>query len=248
MAYIILTSGGFELDRLKLIDPVLIGRSAECDLPVRDVLMSRRHCRLEPHGRNWRIIDLQSKNGTHHRGNPIQRRTLEDGDELRLGRTTLQFFTGEFQPALNENIKKPRRPADPFEALAGTVSGMVLDQESAEPAPMESQIEPFFSPSGGTQTASVELLVRSAPALRPAPTPIPRSIARQCGLRRPVYRQIDDISLQVVPQLLVEPEMLPATPAVLPAPVEWRLVLGLSAASAITILLVLSGWLRAVFS
>jgi len=256
MPYIIITSGGQELDRLKLHDPILIGRSTECDLPVRDVLMSRRHCRLEPAGRGWRIVDLQSKNGIHLDGQRIERRVLADGDVVRLGRTKVQFCAGEFQPAPARQLKKPVRPADPFEALAGTISGMALEQEAAEsanqfasPSPWHERVEVSVAWSaGGSQTAvlGTELLAQPARARRPMPMPFPRPILRQCGLRRPVMRQVEDVSLQVMPQLLVEPDLPAAAPAVGRAGVEWRLVLVLAAGSAATVLLFLSNWWRAM--
>ena len=247
MPYIILTSEGQELDRLKLVDPILIGRSTECDLPVRDVLMSRRHCRLEPAGRGWRIIDLDSKNGLHFGTEKIQRRTLCDGDELRLGRTTIQFFAGEFQPAPPNLYAKPQRPADPFEALAGTISGMVLDQESDSlhhdhPESTQHTLLPYF-----TQWNSVETVGQAARYLRPAPTPMPKPLPRQSGLRRPIHRPVDDLSLQVMPNLLIEPALLTAPTIHAPA-VEWRLLMVLAIGSAATVLLFTSNWLRIVLS
>ncbi|MCC7349904.1 MAG: FHA domain-containing protein [Phycisphaerales bacterium] len=249
MPYIILSSEGQELDRLKLVDAILIGRSTECDLPVRDVLMSRRHCRLEPAGRGWRIVDLQSKNGLHFGTEQIERKTLSDGDELRLGRTTLRYCAGEFQPAPPELSIKPQRPADPFEALAGTISGMVLEQQTEEPAFHTGWAEPFSepSPSHFAQWGDAQLVGQMVHAQRPAPTPMPRPHSRPSGLRRPIQRPVDDVSLQVTPNLLAEP--IHYTAATLHAPsVEWRLLLVLAIGSAATVLLFMSNWWRTVLS
>lgn len=249
MPYIILTSGGQELDRLKLVDPILIGRSAECDLPVRDVLMSRRHCRVEPAGRGWRIVDLESKNGIHLGTEKIQRRMLADGDVLRLGRTNVQFFAGEFQPAPNDRPAKPVRPADPFEALAGTISGMVLEQETAEPATSHGwqnttseSAMPNMARWIGTELAGQPVITH-----RPAPIPMPRPMPmpRQSGLRRTTHRQMDDVSLQVMPHLLNEPAACAHVPIQAPS-VEWRLLLVLAIGSAATVLLFTSSWFRTV--
>lgn len=258
MPYIIITTGGQEVDRLKLVDPILIGRSAECDLPVRDVLMSRRHCRLEPAGRGWRMVDLQSKNGIHLDGERIQRRVLADGDQLRLGRTTIQFLTGAFEPPPQGRSTKPIRPADPFEALSGTISGMVLDQEAAGPSshpvsplswhdPSEESVA-WFVDRPTVAMMGTELLAQPTRSQRPAPFPIPRPIMRQCGLRRPVMRQVDDVSLQVMPQQLAELPLPAAIHVAAPTAVEWGLVLSLAAGSAVTVLLFMSDWLRMMLS
>lgn len=133
MAFIILTSDDGEIGRQALEGPVVVGRSPECAVSVRDVRMSRQHCRIEPMGEGWAIADLGSKNGTLLKGEPVQLRVLEDGDELLLGRTRLKYHSGPLIPAPAE-VKKAsaskngrRRPADPMEAFSDTMSGVVLD-------------------------------------------------------------------------------------------------------------------------
>ena len=42
MPYIILTANGQELQRANLTGPTIIGRSPECQVSVRDILLSRR--------------------------------------------------------------------------------------------------------------------------------------------------------------------------------------------------------------
>jgi predicted component of type VI protein secretion system len=132
MAYLIFTANGEEFDRRELEGPVVLGRAPDCDISVPDIMLSRHHCRLEPAVHDdcegWRIIDLHSKNGVHLRGRPIKGpHDLHDGEELRLGRTRITFRAGEFvPPAPHVRRRGVIRPADPAEALAGTVTGMVL--------------------------------------------------------------------------------------------------------------------------
>jgi predicted component of type VI protein secretion system len=132
MAYLIFTANGEEFDRRELEGPVVLGRAPDCDISVPDIMLSRHHCRLEPAVHDdcegWRIIDLHSKNGVHLRGRPIRGpHDLHDGDELRLGRTRITFMAGTFvPPAPHVRRRGVIRPADPAEALAGTVTGMVL--------------------------------------------------------------------------------------------------------------------------
>jgi pSer/pThr/pTyr-binding forkhead associated (FHA) protein len=127
MAYVIFIANGEEIDRRELSGPVTVGRAPDCDIVIRDILLSRHHCRLEPAGRGWAVFDLHSKNGTHLHGHPVERHALKEGDELRMGRTRLVFRAGEFVPA-PARARKPavNRAVDPHEALSGTVSGMYV--------------------------------------------------------------------------------------------------------------------------
>jgi pSer/pThr/pTyr-binding forkhead associated (FHA) protein len=138
MAWIIVSANGEEIERreLRAGSPVVIGRSSECDLAVRDLLLSRTHCRLEPVGAHaWKIIDLGSKNGTRVGWQRVQTHALRDGDHLRMGRTRLEYRTGPFEQGDRRPGRKDRlvRPADPHEALSGTVTDFVLiDDESGQ--------------------------------------------------------------------------------------------------------------------
>jgi predicted component of type VI protein secretion system len=119
MAYIVVSFKDQEIGRWPLNGPLSIGRSTECDIVVRDILLSRRHCQIVPYRSGWIATDLGSKNGTKCEGRLITRRGLGDGDVLQLGKTTVRFQIGRLAP---NHRPPPKRPADPFEALSGTVS------------------------------------------------------------------------------------------------------------------------------
>jgi predicted component of type VI protein secretion system len=146
MAWIIVSANGEELERreLRAGSPVVIGRSPECELAVRDLLLSRTHCRIEPVGpRGWKVVDLGSKNGTRVGWQRVQTHALRDGDHLRMGRTRLEYRTGPFEAGEQRPARRDRlvRPADPHEALSGTVTDFVLlDDEGGQG--MEE--DPFF--------------------------------------------------------------------------------------------------------
>jgi pSer/pThr/pTyr-binding forkhead associated (FHA) protein len=53
-------------------DVVRIGRSAESEIVIDDVAISRAHARLERESGVWRIIDLESTNGTKLNGVPLR--------------------------------------------------------------------------------------------------------------------------------------------------------------------------------
>jgi pSer/pThr/pTyr-binding forkhead associated (FHA) protein len=51
---------------------IVIGRGVECDVVIKDVKASRRHCRLTRGESGFVLEDLQSKNGTYVNGERIQ--------------------------------------------------------------------------------------------------------------------------------------------------------------------------------
>ena len=167
MAYLIFTANGEEYDRRELRGPLVVGRAPDCDVSIHDIILSRHHCRIEPRDeggeQQWLITDLHSKNGTFLRGKQVERHALTEGDELRVGRTRLTFKAGAFVPAAK--VRKPAvtRAADPSEALAGTVTGMVV----CEPGE-----------------------VQSHPGL---PTPKPRPADPSAYARDDVYGMINEI-------------------------------------------------------
>ncbi|MEO6435151.1 MAG: FHA domain-containing protein [Tepidisphaeraceae bacterium] len=155
MAYLIFMANGEEYERreLRASKPIVIGRAPDCDVAVRDIILSRHHCRIErtENGKAWQIVDLHSKNGTQLRGQPIETHVLRDGDELRIGRSRLTYRSGPFVAAkktAKKNAPAVTRPVDPHEALAGTVTGMVLcepgetQRHAGMPMPQPRPVDP----------------------------------------------------------------------------------------------------------
>src|SRR5690349_12446235 len=109
MAFVVVLFRGEEVDRRELNGPITIGRAPECDISVRDILLSRRHCRIlpaEPTG--WAIEDLGSKNGTRIGGDVVQWQILKDDTSVRIGKTQLKFYTASMKPG-----SAPKRPVAP---------------------------------------------------------------------------------------------------------------------------------------
>jgi hypothetical protein len=124
MAYLTLhCADGRDLGRFPLDGALVIGRSPDCDIRIHDILASREHCGIEAEERGWVLVDLNSRNGTTMHGQRITRHKLADNDSFTIGRTKISFHdevliesempTREFSPS--------DRPANPMEALSGTV-------------------------------------------------------------------------------------------------------------------------------
>ena len=136
MAFVVVLFRGEELTRREVTGPLVIGRAPECDVSVRDILLSRRHCQIVPDGDGWVVEDLGSKNGTRIKGEAVSRAKLADAMSVRMGKTQVKFYAGKFRPGTSNgastNQANRKRPADPFEALSGTVEAFEYKPEHGE--------------------------------------------------------------------------------------------------------------------
>src|SRR5215475_11716010 len=99
---------------------VVIGRSPECQIVLKDFGISRTHARVVADEDGVRIADLKSKNGTQVNGVPIVEAPLKDGDRILLGKFQLTFTkTLESRVVVDE--------AKPLSEEAGTIIRSVGD-------------------------------------------------------------------------------------------------------------------------
>ncbi|HUY88437.1 MAG TPA: FHA domain-containing serine/threonine-protein kinase [Pirellulales bacterium] len=87
---------------LNAADRLVVGRAADCDIQVRDVQVSRRHCLLIYRDAKWHLHDLCSNNGTIVNGVAIQHAELKHGDQLRFGSTVLTLAAAPQFPAASQ--------------------------------------------------------------------------------------------------------------------------------------------------
>ena len=72
--------------------PVQLGRSADCDVVLEDVTVSRHHARITKEDDQYVVVDSGSLNGTYVNRSPVEGpTTLGDGDEVRIGIFRLIF-------------------------------------------------------------------------------------------------------------------------------------------------------------
>ena len=72
-----------------------IGRSSKSDLPIDQESISRHHARISFDGKRHVIEDLGSTNGTFVNDQQLARSPLEDGDQVKLGRSILKYMSGD---------------------------------------------------------------------------------------------------------------------------------------------------------
>jgi FHA domain/zinc-ribbon domain len=93
-ALVVRSGGGRAGESFKLAgDRMTIGRSPDCDVFLDDVTVSRKHAVLvEESQDSYRIEDQGSLNGTFLNRRRIDSSSLENGDELQIGKYKLTFL------------------------------------------------------------------------------------------------------------------------------------------------------------
>jgi len=99
---------------------VVIGRSPECQVVLKDFGISRNHAKIVVDEDGVRILDLKSKNGTQVNGVPVVEARLKDGDRVLLGK-----FQINFSKSLDEKVELDA--AKPLSEEAGTIIRSVGD-------------------------------------------------------------------------------------------------------------------------
>jgi hypothetical protein len=81
--------GRWEMDRPRL----RIGRTPDNDIVIDNLAVSRLHTVIEEERGSYIVRDCDSLNGTEVNRQRITRHTLKDGDEITIGKHTIQFRT-----------------------------------------------------------------------------------------------------------------------------------------------------------
>ncbi len=72
-------------------ESITIGRDPSAGVAIGDAKASKEHCRLERSGARWRVVDLESKNGTRVNGDFRNKAWLEHGDLIQIGGAEIRF-------------------------------------------------------------------------------------------------------------------------------------------------------------
>ncbi|WP_110589447.1 FHA domain-containing protein [Microbacterium suaedae] len=74
-------------------DATIVGRHPEADIFLDDVTVSRRHAEITRNRGSFELVDQRSLNGTYVSGERVDRAQLRNGDEVRIGKFRLNFFS-----------------------------------------------------------------------------------------------------------------------------------------------------------
>ncbi len=81
-----------EMYKLTRGSEITVGRDESCPIMLADEVCSRKHGSFVWRESAWWLHDLGSRNGTLVNGQRISEpRALEEGDLIRIGKTTLRF-------------------------------------------------------------------------------------------------------------------------------------------------------------
>jgi pSer/pThr/pTyr-binding forkhead associated (FHA) protein len=109
MASLVIIDGPARGQRFDLREhTVLIGRDASCAIRIPDERVSRRHLQVGYDNRGDRhfALDVGSENGVTVNGIRLQRgslRSLGNGDEIRIGRSSLRYVWHVTPPSVDKD-------------------------------------------------------------------------------------------------------------------------------------------------
>ncbi|MFA4874066.1 MAG: FHA domain-containing protein [bacterium] len=128
-------NGSAEGKRLYLTDELnefVIGRDPDCEFPINEYVISRRHAQIIKRWGGIAIRDLESKNGTFLNNRRVVEEYLHDGDRIALGTIVCLFRNPqEINLAHLEDIRPKTRPAP--------VSPQEIPGLEEEPAPAQAE-------------------------------------------------------------------------------------------------------------
>lgn len=89
------------------------GTSPGCQVRVEDPQADAEHCRIEKTPQGWKLVDLESQNGTSVNGTVVNARLLNDGDVIRIGAFEAVFNPAAAAAPKPAPAKAPAKPAAP---------------------------------------------------------------------------------------------------------------------------------------
>jgi pSer/pThr/pTyr-binding forkhead associated (FHA) protein len=77
-------------------NPTVLGSSPKADVYLfKDEAIEPRHALIHNRGGRFEIEDCNTPDGTYVNGIPVQKRMLQNGDQIVLGKTVLEFSIKE---------------------------------------------------------------------------------------------------------------------------------------------------------
>ena len=94
---LLIVKRGYEEGSRFLLDTEVttVGRHPKADIFLDDVTVSRRHAEFVRTGKNFKVRDLASLNGTYYNGSRVDEVLLEDGSEIQIGKFKLSFYAAK---------------------------------------------------------------------------------------------------------------------------------------------------------
>ena len=105
-------------------DTFLVGRTKDAHLQLSydDPYFSRRHFLVEVNPPRVRVIDLQSRNGSHVNGQRVESAELRNGDEIRAGHTVFRVLVPTPDPEEQRTLDLPPDGPPSWQRAEGTAT------------------------------------------------------------------------------------------------------------------------------
>ena len=157
---------------------IVLGRSPDCDVVIKDFGVSRRHAEVVLNGGECRVVDLKSKNGTQVNGVRVPEAALKDGDEILLGKFRVLFRKTLEEKVVLDEEKPLLEEAGTVIRSVGELSKFFLEEkpnkdptkpreirpESDEPSDELCEDQPRSPQSFGARTGTHLRPARGSPA------------------------------------------------------------------------------------
>lgn len=121
-----------------------LGRSKKADVFIDDDKLSRKHAKITRVGTGYRLIDLESRNGTYVNGIRVLEHPLSSFDIIELGRSKIKFLVMD----LEMGISPLGGALEPLASIPETKSiQLVPEIEAKAPASQENPVSSSVSPA-----------------------------------------------------------------------------------------------------
>lgn len=91
MIKLIITEGSKTYSRYFAEAQISVGRAEQSHLQLHDRKCSRNHCRIDQVADGYKLVDLESQNGTLLNGQSISQKILRPGDKITIGEAAIYF-------------------------------------------------------------------------------------------------------------------------------------------------------------
>ncbi|MGD8793741.1 MAG: FHA domain-containing protein [Anaerolineae bacterium] len=119
-----------------------VGRSSQCDVPLKDNRASRHHGDIRWNGHRWEVVDRGSTNGTYVNGVQVHKPyELRLGDRITVGDTTMVIRDSQPKTARQPQLR-------PAVSAGRTAEGKAIEEPAPRPAPATGTTVAFWLAQG----------------------------------------------------------------------------------------------------
>ena len=159
---------------------IVLGRSPDCDVVIKDFGVSRRHAEVVLNGGECRVVDLKSKNGTQVNGVRVPEAALKDGDEILLGKFRVLFRKTLEEKVVLDEEKPLLEEAGTVIRSVGELAKFFLEEKPNKAPTKPREIRPE-SDEPSDELAKINHVLRSLSELAQAlisaqPEEVPRRV------------------------------------------------------------------------